>query len=123
MEVPGRHGAMEEIYERTLLYDFYGELLTPRRREIYSAVVFDDMSLSEAAEAFGVSRQGIHDVVKKCDEALKEYEDKLHLGAQFRAAEKMILDLENEVREAGDIPEERRGQLLRSLKALQETVG
>ena len=65
---------MEEIYERTLLYDFYGELLTPRRREIYSAVVFDDMSLSEAAEAFGVSRQGIHDIVKKCDEALQEYE-------------------------------------------------
>ena len=61
--------------------------------------------------------------MKKCDEALKEYEDKLHLGAQFRAAEKMILDLENEVREAGDIPEERRRQLLRSLKALQETVG
>ena len=56
MEVPGRLGTMEEIYERTLLYDFYGELLTPRRREIYSAVVFDDMSLSEAAEAFGVSR-------------------------------------------------------------------
>ena len=39
---------MEEIYERTMLYDFYGELLTPHRREIYSAVVFDDMSLSEA---------------------------------------------------------------------------
>ena len=58
---------MEEIYERTLLYDFYGELLTPHRREIYSAVVFDDMSLSEAAEAFGVSRQGIHDIVKKCE--------------------------------------------------------
>ena len=70
---------MEEIYEKTLLFDFYGELLTPHRREIYSAVVFDDMSLSEAAEAFGVSRQGIHDVVKKCDEALREYEDKLHL--------------------------------------------
>ena len=47
--------AMEEIYERTLLFDFYGELLTPHRREIYSTVVFDDMSLSEAAEAFGVS--------------------------------------------------------------------
>ncbi|MBP5294442.1 MAG: DNA-binding protein [Lachnospiraceae bacterium] len=114
---------MEEIYERTLLYDFYGELLTPHRREIYSAVVFDDMSLSEAAEAFGVSRQGIHDVVKKCDEALREYEDKLHLGAQFRKQRSLLENLGKEVREAGDIPKERREELLRSLSELQEAVG
>ena len=114
---------MEEIHERTLLYDFYGELLTPRRREIYSAVVFDDMSLSEAAEAFGVSRQGIHDIVKKCDEALQEYEDKLHLGAQFRNARKILEDLSEEIREAGDIPEEKRGQLMASVRELQETIG
>ena len=114
---------MEEIYERTLLYDFYGELLTPHRREIYSAVVFDDMSLSEAAEAFGVSRQGIHDVVRKCDEALQEYEDKLHLGAQFRAQKKILGDLSQELHEATDIPEGRRMQLLSTLNKLQETVG
>ena len=114
---------MEEIYERTLLYDFYGELLTPHRREIYSAVVFDDMSLSEAAEAFGVSRQGIHDIVKKCDEALREYEDKLHLGAQFQRSRQILGTLQKEVREAGDIPEERREELLRSIRELQEAVG
>ena len=114
---------MEEIYERTLLYDFYGELLTPHRREIYSAVVFDDMSLSEAAEAFGVSRQGIHDIVKKCDEALREYEDKLHLGAQFQKSRQILGMLQREVREAGDIPKERREELLRSLSELQEAVG
>jgi len=115
--------AMEEIYERTLLFDFYGELLTPHRREIYSAVVFDDMSLSEAAEAFGVSRQGIHDVVKKCDEALREYEDKLHLGAQFLAGRRIIGDLQKEIREAKDISGETRESLLRSLGELQETLG
>ena len=114
---------MEEIYERTLLYDFYGELLTPHRREIYSAVVFDDMSLSEAAEAFGVSRQGIHDIVKKCDEALREYEDKLHLGSQFRTVRRIIGDLSQEIRDAGDIPEGRREQIMKSLSELQETVG
>ena len=89
----GMGKAMEEIYERTLLYDFYGELLTPHRREIYSAVVFDDMSLSEAAEAFGVSRQGIHDVVKKCDEALREYEDKLHLVDKFMNIREDVLQI------------------------------
>ena len=114
---------MEEIYEKTLLFDFYGELLTPHRREIYSAVVFDDMSLSEAAEAFGVSRQGIHDVVKKCDEALREYEDKLHLGAQFLASKRILGSLQREIQAASDIPEGRREHLLKSLGELQETVG
>lgn len=74
---------MDAIYEKTLLYDFYGELLTSHRREIYESVVFSDMSLSEAAEEYGVSRQGIHDIIKKCDEALKNYEEKLHLVEQF----------------------------------------
>ena len=119
----GMGKAMEEIYERTLLYDFYGELLTPHRREIYSAVVFDDMSLSEAAEAFGVSRQGIHDVVKKCDEALREYEDKLHLGAQFLAQKRILRELEKEILEAGEIPKEKRESLLGTLGKLEETLG
>ena len=115
--------AMEEIYERTLLYDFYGELLTPHRREIYSAVVFDDMSLSEAAEAFGVSRQGIHDVVKKCDEALREYEDKLHRGAQFQTQRRILGELCREIGEARELPEEKRTALLKSVNELQETLG
>ena len=45
---------MDKIVEKTLLYDFYGELLTDHRREIYEEVVFNDMSLSEAAEEYGV---------------------------------------------------------------------
>ena len=62
---------MEKIFEKTLLYDFYGELLTEHQQEIYENVVFDDMSLSEAAAEFGVSRQGIHDMIRRCDKALE----------------------------------------------------
>lgn len=90
---------MDAIYEKTLLYDFYGELLTPHRREIYESVVFSDMSLSEAAEEYGVSRQGIHDIIKKCDEALKGYEEKLHLVEQFskikELSREVLTDVEN----------------------------
>ena len=45
---------MERIVEQTLLYDFYGELLTPHQRKIYEDVVFNDMSLSEIAEEQGI---------------------------------------------------------------------
>ncbi len=79
---------MEKIFEKTLLYDFYGELLTEHQQEIYENVVFDDMSLSEAAAEFGVSRQGIHDMIRRCDKALEEYEEKLHMVEQFEKLKK-----------------------------------
>ena len=57
---------MEKIVEQTLLYDFYGELLTEHQRQIYEDVVFNDLSLSEVAEDRGISRQGVHDMIRRC---------------------------------------------------------
>lgn len=74
---------MEKIVKQTLLYDFYGELLTKRQREVYERVVLEDLSLSEAAQELGVSRQGIHEVIKRCNGILEEYESKLRLVEKF----------------------------------------
>lgn len=74
---------MEKIVERTLLYDFYGDLLTEHQRTVYEYVVFQDLSLSEVAELRGISRQGVHDLVRRCDKLLQDYEQKLHLIARF----------------------------------------
>ena len=74
---------MEKFVEQTLLYDFYGELLTKRQQEVYENVVLEDYSLSEVAEDLGISRQGVHDMIKRCDKILKDYEEKLHLVAKF----------------------------------------
>ena len=74
---------MEKFVERTLLYDFYGELLTKRQQQIYESVVLEDYSLSEVAEELNISRQGVHDMVRRCDRALEEYEEKLHLVEKF----------------------------------------
>lgn len=74
---------MEKIVEQGLLYDFYGELLTEHQRRIYEDVVFNDMSLSEIAEEQGISRQGVHDLVRRCDRALSGYEQKFHLMEKF----------------------------------------
>ena len=56
---------MDEIVKLSLLYDFYGELLTEHQREIYEDAVYQDMSLSEIAEEHGISRQGVHDLIKR----------------------------------------------------------
>lgn len=75
--------AMERIVEQGLLYDFYGELLTEHQRKIYEDVVYNDLSLTEIAQENGISRQGVHDLVRRCNHLLQEYEDKLHLVDRF----------------------------------------
>ena len=74
---------MEKIVEQTLLYDFYGELLTEHQRRIYEDVVFNDYSLSEVAQELGISCQGVHDNLKRCSRILEDYENKLHLVEKF----------------------------------------
>ncbi|NLL79844.1 MAG: YlxM family DNA-binding protein [Clostridiales bacterium] len=74
---------MERIVEQGFLYDFYGELLTEHQRQIYEDAIFGDMSLSEIAQQHGISRQGVHDLLRRCDKILSDYESKLHLVSRF----------------------------------------
>ncbi|MCD7980932.1 MAG: YlxM family DNA-binding protein [Clostridiales bacterium] len=74
---------MEKIGQQVFLYDFYGELLTDHQKSVYEDIVLNDLSLSEIAEERGISRQGVHDLVKRCDRILNAYEEKLHLVERF----------------------------------------
>lgn len=84
---------MEKLIERGLLYDFYGELLTKHQQDIYSEIVFNDLSLGELSEAEGISRQGIHDLIKRCDKQLEGYEDKLKLIEKFNLIKTQVSEL------------------------------
>lgn len=75
---------MDKNFEHALLYDFYGPLLTEKQRRIYEEVKFCDLSLSEASESFGISRQGVHDALRRVEKSLEGYEEKLGLVKQFR---------------------------------------
>lgn len=75
--------AMNKILEQALLYDFYGELLTEHQKEVYEQFVLEDLSLSEIAESAGISRQGVHDLIRRCQKSLEGYEEKLHLVEKF----------------------------------------
>ena len=74
---------MEEKLEQAYLYDFYGELLNEHQRQIYEDFVFNDLSLGEIAGEEGISRQGVADMIKRCNKKLESFEDKLHLVEKF----------------------------------------
>ena len=81
---------MEKFVEQTLLYDFYGELLTERQQQVYESVVLEDYSLSEVAEDLGISRQGVHDMIKRCNHTLEEYESRLNRVEKFLCIRKQV---------------------------------
>ena len=86
---------MEKIVEQGLLYDFYGELLTDHQRQIYEAAVYNDMSLTEIADEHGISKQGVHDLIKRCTRALQGYEDSLHMIRRFEAIKTQAEELKS----------------------------
>ena len=85
---------MDKIIEKNMLYDFYGELLTEHQRAIYEEAVFGDYSLSELSESYGITRQGIHDLLKRCDKILNDYESRLHLVEKFKSIRKDAEEIE-----------------------------
>ncbi|HJB18340.1 MAG TPA: DNA-binding protein [Candidatus Bariatricus faecipullorum] len=93
---------MDEILKQTLLYDFYGELLTAHQKEIYEQVVLEDYSLSEVAEAAGISRQGVHDLVKRCSKTLEGYESRLHLVERFMSVKQKVHEINTLLEDYGN---------------------
>jgi predicted DNA-binding protein YlxM (UPF0122 family) len=84
---------MEKIVEQTLLYDFYGELLSEHQKQIYKDAVFNDLTLSEIADEHGISRQGVHDVIKRVNKTLNDYESKLHLVDKFLETKEKVHEI------------------------------
>lgn len=81
---------MDRILERTLLYDFYGELLKEHAKSIYEDALLNDLSLSEIATDRGITRQAVHDVIKRCNIQLEGYENKLHLVEKFEKTKEKV---------------------------------
>ena len=84
---------MEKFVEHTLLYDLYGELLTEHQRSVYEDVVLNDYSCTEVAQERGISRQGVHDLIRRCDRTLLGYEEKLGLIAKFQKTKEKVTEI------------------------------
>ena len=74
-----------QTYRMTMLFDFYGELLTERQKEFFDLYYNEDLSLAEIAENAGISRQGVRDVIVRAEGIMQEVEDKTGLIKRFEA--------------------------------------
>ncbi len=74
---------MEDKIMQGNLYEFYGDLLNEHQKKIYEDYVLNDLSLGEIAENEGITRQGVHDLVKRATNTLLEYESKLGMMKRF----------------------------------------
>ena len=106
---------MEKLVEQALLFDFYGELLTEHQRRVYEDVVLNDYSLSEIAQDQGISRQGIHDLVKRSTKTLNDYEEKLHLVERF-------VSIREKVGEIHQLTQNYEGKDIAAVMAAVETI-
>ena len=84
--------------EMSLLFDFYGETLTEKQRELFDLYYNEDLSLAEIAEHAGITRQGVRDSIKRAEHTLREMEEKLGLVARYggtgRCAEELMHEVE-----------------------------
>lgn len=87
-----------------LLFDFYGELLTKKQKEYFEEHVCDDLTISEIAEENGVSRQAVHDLIKRTEGILNDYEQKLKLVEKFLRVKEAVFQI-NSVAKTGDTNE------------------
>ena len=81
---------LEKVNRMNELYDAYQELLTPKQKVYFELYYQDDLSLSEIAEQFEVSRNAVFDNIKRTEKLLEDYEDKLQLLDKREAREKII---------------------------------
>ena len=79
------------MYEKNLnigyLLDFYGEILTERKRSVLDMYYNEDFSLAEISEEIGISRQGVRDIIKKTEEELIFLEERLGLSKKMELLE------------------------------------
>ncbi|MFW5676885.1 MAG: YlxM family DNA-binding protein [Acetivibrio ethanolgignens] len=110
---------IEDVYELSLLYDFYGALLKEQKREVFEDYILNDLSLGEIARERGISRQGIHDSIKRCSRELFDYEERLGLVQKFNCIKEKVGDIHqaaSKLEEAGTVPE------LKKIVALSDEI-
>lgn len=111
---------LEERVRLSMLYDFYGALLKDNQQQMFEAYFLEDFSISEIAEDMGITRQGVHDGIKRVSRQLKEYEEKLGLVARFEQQKKKVEELRERVKHLPGKAQEREWKEI--LELLEEMV-
>ncbi len=83
-----------QTYRMTMLFDFYGELLTPRQKEFFDLYYNEDLSLTEIAENYGISRQGVRDVIVRAEAVMTDVEDRTGIIHRFMRSRRAVAAIE-----------------------------
>ena len=100
---------------RSMLFDFYGELLTDKQREYFDLHYNEDLSLAEIAEQSGISRQGVWDIIRRAEAAMTEIEEKTGLIKRFNERSAALAEIREELRELSDLTQGRALKLVRGI--------
>ena len=87
---------MDKALEMSMVFDFFGDLLTEKQREYFDLYYNEDLSLSEIAEKAGISRQGVHDIISRAERTLMDLEQKTGVVAKW-------LNSRSEIERAGEV--------------------
>ena len=85
---------MAKNLEMSVLMDFYGDVLTDKQKDIMEQYYYEDLSLAEIAENFGITRQGVRDAIKRSEGVLLELEEKIGFSERYRAVQGGVAEIE-----------------------------
>ncbi len=110
---------IERVEYASMLYDFYGGLLSESQNEVMALYHEDNLSLSEIAEDLGQTRQAVHYTLRKAEKALRSYEEKLGLLASYKENQKLAEEAFSIIESAG-IEETFAGKLKEIISTIAE---
>lgn len=110
---------LEKTTRMNLLYDFYGALLTEKQRMFMELYYYDNLSLSEIAEQYDVSRQAVHDNIRRSETQLEEYETKLFLLKKYERQMQLGKQLIAKVRQL-PLPQTQQAELIGEIQRFIE---
>ena len=109
----------DNIAHVSLLFDFYGKLLTKRQREVMELYYEENLTLAEIADEFEISRQGVHDALKNAEKALKGYEEKLGLVEKLQRSRQAIEEIDAEIDQlTGECQDSKIAEKLKKIKTI-----
>ena len=80
-------------FHMSMLFDFYGELLTEKQKELFDLYYNEDLSLTEIAENANISRQGVRDAIMRSETILRDAEDKLGFVKRYSGYESKLEEI------------------------------
>lgn len=113
---------LKKTIKITMLFDFYGSLLTEKQQQIIKSYFYNDLSLSEIADNIGISRQGVYDHLHRSEASLEDYEAKLGLLKKYNKIRENINDLEEMMTAKGILAEDQNQDLSKKLESIKSIL-